>query len=130
REPVSIEEIPMGVRDAVLAAEDRDFYTNPGFSLTGYARAGIGAITGNSSAGGGSTITQQYVKNAIVGDDHSYIRKFKELVVSAKMTREWTKDEILEAYLNTIYFGRNGYGIAAASEAYFGVPVQELNAEQ
>lgn len=130
REPVSIEEIPMGVRDAVLAAEDRDFYTNPGFSVSGFARAGIGAVTGNTSAGGGSTITQQYVKNAIVGDDHSYVRKFKELVVSAKMTREWAKDEILEAYLNTIYFGRNGYGIAAASEAYFGVPVQDLSAEQ
>lgn len=128
RRAVELEEVPSVVRNAVLAAEDREFYTNPGFSLSGYARAAWGVITGNPSAGGGSTITQQYVKNAVVGNERTITRKAKELVMSAKMAQEWSKDDILEAYLNTIYFGRNGYGIAAASEAYFGKPVGELTA--
>ena len=125
RQNVDIDEIPEGVRDAVLSAEDRDFYDNPGFSITGFGRAAIGQLTG-ADAGGGSTITQQYVKNSVVGDERSLIRKGKELVVSSKMANEWSKDEILEAYLNTIYYGRNAYGISAAARAYFGKPVQEL----
>lgn len=130
RRAVTIDEIPPVVRNAVLAAEDREFYTNPGFSLSGYARAAWGLVTGNPYAGGGSTITQQYVKNAVVGDERTITRKAKEFVMSAKMAREWSKDQILEAYLNTIYFGRNGYGIAAASEAYFGKTVGELTAAE
>ncbi|WP_445228029.1 transglycosylase domain-containing protein [Corynebacterium sp. USCH3] len=125
RQNVDIDEIPEHVRDAVIAAEDRDFYDNPGFSITGFGRAALGQLTGED-AGGGSTITQQYVKNAVVGDERSLVRKGKELVISSKMSREWSKDEILEAYLNTIYFGRNAYGISAASQAYFNKPIQEL----
>ncbi|MFC3849549.1 transglycosylase domain-containing protein [Corynebacterium hansenii] len=128
RRAVNLQDVPSVVRNAVLAAEDREFYTNPGFSLSGYARAAWGVVTGNPSAGGGSTITQQYVKNAVVGNERTVTRKAKELVMSAKMAREWSKDEILEAYLNTIYFGRNGYGIAAAAEAYFGKKVEDLTA--
>ncbi|MDO5684862.1 MAG: transglycosylase domain-containing protein [Bifidobacterium sp.] len=128
RTNVSLARIPEQVRNAVLAAEDRTFYTNPGFSITGFGRAVLGMITGRSdTTGGGSTITQQYVKNALVGDEHSYTRKAKELVIAAKMTNEWTKDQILEAYLNTIYFGRNAYGIAAAAQAYFAKDVQDLS---
>lgn len=127
RQNVKLEEIPLPVRQAVLAAEDRDYYDNPGFSISGFARAALGAVTGKSSAGGGSTITQQYVKNALVGDERSITRKAKELVISAKMAREWSKDEILQAYLNTIYFGRNAYGISAAAQAYFGKDVGKLS---
>lgn len=130
RTDVTLDKVPDAVRNAVLAAEDRDFYTNPGFSITGYARAALGVITGDSSAGGGSTITQQYVKNAVVGNERTLTRKAKELVMSAKMAREWSKDEILEAYLNTIYFGRNAYGIAAAATAYFGKDISELSVEE
>lgn len=130
RRNVDLSEVPDPVRNAVLAAEDREFYTNPGFSLSGYARAALGVITGNSSAGGGSTITQQYVKNAVVGNERTVTRKAKELVMSAKMAQEWSKDDILEAYLNTIYFGRNAYGIASAAQAYFGKEVSELNTEE
>lgn len=126
REQVSIDRVPDSLKHAVLAAEDREFYTNPGFSVTGFARAIKGQITGDSSAGGGSTITQQYVKNAMVGNDRSYKRKLRELVYSAKMANEWPKDDVLSAYLNTIYFGRNSYGVAAASEAYFGKPLDQL----
>ncbi|PRQ11108.1 penicillin-binding protein [Corynebacterium sp. 13CS0277] len=130
REQVTIDQIPQSLRDAVLAAEDREFYTNRGFSVSGFARAIKGQLTGDDSAGGGSTITQQYVKNAVVGNDRSYKRKLKELVYSAKMANEWTKDEVLQAYLNTIYFGRNSYGVAAAAQAYFGKPLQDLTFEE
>nr|WP_181724114.1 transglycosylase domain-containing protein [Nocardia gipuzkoensis] len=126
RTDVTIEQIPPHVRNAVMAAEDRDFYTNPGFSISGFARAARDNVLGKESAGGGSTITQQYVKNALVGDERSLTRKMHELVISAKMARQWSKDEILAAYLNTIYFGRGAYGIDAAAKAYFGKPVQEL----
>lgn len=126
RTDVTIDQIPPHVRNAVIAAEDRDFYTNPGFSISGFARAARDNVLGRESAGGGSTITQQYVKNALVGDERSLSRKMHELVISAKMARQWSKDEILAAYLNTIYFGRGAYGIDAAAKAYFGKPVQEL----
>lgn len=130
RQEVPFEQIPEVVQHAVLAAEDRQFYTNSGFSFTGFGRAILGQLTGNSSAGGGSTITQQYVKKTLVGDESSFKRKAKELVYSVKMANEWSKEEVLGAYLNTIYFGRNAYGIDAAARAYFGIPVQELNASQ
>ncbi|MFQ6397127.1 transglycosylase domain-containing protein [Nocardia sp. KC 131] len=130
RTDVTIEQIPPHVRNAVIAAEDRDFYTNPGFSISGFARAARDNVLGKESAGGGSTITQQYVKNALVGDERSLTRKMHELVISAKMARQWSKDEILAAYLNTIYFGRGAYGIDAAAKAYFGKPVQELTASE
>ncbi|NLG54909.1 MAG: penicillin-binding protein [Rhodococcus sp.] len=130
RTEVDLNQIPLHVRNAVLAAEDRDFYTNPGFSLSGFARAARDNVTGAQDAGGGSTITQQYVKTALVGSDRSLTRKMKELVISSKMAREWAKDDILAAYLNTIYFGRGAYGIAAASKAYFDKPVEELTVEE
>lgn len=130
RVDVDIDKIPVAMRDAAMAAEDRDFYSNPGFSFTGFARAFKNNIFGGDLQGG-STITQQYVKNALVGDARSgvggLIRKAKELVISTKMSREWSKDAVLEAYLNIIYFGRGAYGVAAASQAYFGKPVEQLN---
>ncbi|WP_163791948.1 transglycosylase domain-containing protein [Mycolicibacterium chitae] len=129
RVDVKIDQIPVHVREAVMAAEDRDFYSNPGFSFTGFARAFKNNIFGGDMQGG-STITQQYVKNALVGDARSgvggLVRKAKELVISTKMSREWSKDQVLESYLNIIYFGRGAYGIAAASRAYFDKPVEEL----
>ncbi|MGX6509898.1 transglycosylase domain-containing protein [Rhodococcus sp. SJ-2] len=130
RNEVDLQEIPEHVRNAVLAAEDRDFYSNSGFSITGFARAARDNILGRESAGGGSTITQQYVKKALVGDERSLTRKAKELVLSVKMANQWSKDEILSAYLNTIYFGRGAYGISAAATAYFGKPVTDLTVEE
>jgi membrane peptidoglycan carboxypeptidase len=130
RADVNIDQIPVHVRNAVMAAEDRDFYTNPGFSFSGFARAFKNNIFGGDLQGG-STITQQYVKNALVGDARSglggIVRKAKELVISTKMSREWSKDDVLQAYLNIIYFGRGAYGISAASKAYFDKPVEQLN---
>jgi membrane peptidoglycan carboxypeptidase len=129
RVDVNIDQIPVHVRDAVMAAEDRDFYSNPGFSFTGFARAAKNNIFGGDTQGG-STITQQYVKNALVGSARSglggIVRKAKELVISTKMSSEWSKDQVLQSYLNIIYFGRGAYGIGAASKAYFDKPVEQL----
>jgi membrane peptidoglycan carboxypeptidase len=130
RVDVNIDQVPVQVRNAVMAAEDRDFYTNPGFSFSGFARALKNNLFGGDLQGG-STITQQYVKNALVGDARSgiggVVRKAKELVISTKMTSEWSKDQVLQAYLNIIYFGRGAYGISAAAKAYFDKPVEQLN---
>ncbi len=129
RVDVNIDQVPVHVRNAVMAAEDRDFYSNPGFSFTGFARAFKNNLLGGDTQGG-STITQQYVKNALVGDQRAgiggLVRKAKELVISTKMSRQWSKDQVLQAYLNIIYFGRGSYGIAAASKAYFNKPVEQL----
>ncbi|MGI6795966.1 transglycosylase domain-containing protein [Gordonia sihwensis] len=126
RTDVKYEDIPQSMVDAVKAAEDRDFDSNAGFSTSGFTRAVLGKAFGKSGAGGGSTITQQYVKNAIVGDEVSYKRKFKELAIATKMSRQWSKEEIMAAYLNTIYFGRGAYGVDAAARAYFNKPLKKL----
>lgn len=129
RVDVNIDQIPVSVRDAVMAAEDRDFYSNPGFSFTGFLRATKNNLFGGDLQGG-STITQQYVKNALVGDARSgvggVIRKAKELVISTKMSSEWSKDQVMQSYLNIIYFGRGAYGVSAAAQAYFNKPVEQL----
>ncbi|WP_278312606.1 transglycosylase domain-containing protein [Lolliginicoccus levis] len=127
---ISLDQVPPHVRDAVLAAEDRSFYDNPGFSVRGFTRAAWDNLTGKEDAGGGSTITQQFVKNTVVGSDRTYTRKWRELVLAARMAREWSKDDVLTAYLNTIYFGRGAYGVATAAQAYFGKPVGELTLEE
>jgi membrane peptidoglycan carboxypeptidase len=133
RVDVNIDQIPVHVRNAVMAAEDRDFYSNPGFSFTGFARAAKNNIFGGDTQGG-STITQQYVKNALVGSQRAglggIVRKAKELVISTKMSSEWSKDQVLQAYLNIIYFGRGAYGIGAASKAYFDKPVEQLTVSE
>ncbi|MBF6362770.1 penicillin-binding protein [Nocardia farcinica] len=126
RTPVPLSEVPQHVRDAVLSAEDRNFYTNPGYSTSGFLRAARDNLLGKEDAGGGSTITQQYVKNAFLGSERTISRKMRELVIAAKMARQWTKDEILAAYLNTIYYGRGAYGIDAAAQAYFAKPPAQL----
>jgi membrane peptidoglycan carboxypeptidase len=125
---VAIEQVPPHVRQAVLAAEDRSFYSNPGFDLTGILRAVWNQLRGG--VGGGSTITQQFVKKALVGDEQTLWRKYKEVVLAVKISRERSKDEILADYLNTIYFGRGAYGIQSAAQAYFGKNVDDLTASE
>jgi membrane peptidoglycan carboxypeptidase len=122
---INIDQVPVHAQNAVLAAEDRSFRSNPGFDIAGITRAAWKQLTGGT--GGGSTITQQYVKVATGQDEYSIFRKFREVVVAAKITKQNSKDQILEDYLNTIYFGRGAYGIQAASQAYFIKNVQSLN---
>ncbi|WP_369803327.1 transglycosylase domain-containing protein [Mycobacterium sp. E2699] len=134
RVDVNISQVPVHVRQAVIAAEDRNFYSNPGISFTGFARAVNNDLFGGGDLQGGSTITQQYVKNALVGSaQHGFsglMRKAKELVIATKMSGEWSKDDVLQAYLNIIYFGRGAYGISAASKAYFDKPVDQLTVSE
>ncbi len=125
---VSYQQVPEHVRMAVLAAEDRTFHSNPGFDLTAILRAAWNQITG--TGGGGSTITQQFVKNALVGDQQSLWRKYKEMVLAVKISQEKSKDEILTEYLNAIYFGRGAYGVESASRAYFGKGIDELSVSE
>ena len=129
RESVPIEKIPSATRYAVMAAEDRDFLDNPGVSVTGLGRAVWGVIRGEN-AGGGSTITQQYVKNYFLTSDQTLTRKAKEIIIAVKIDREQSKDEILANYLNTIYYGRNAYGIQMASKAYFDKDATQLDVPQ
>jgi membrane peptidoglycan carboxypeptidase len=126
---VPLTKVPAHVKWAVLAAEDRSFYSDPGVSVKGTVRAAINDVTGGNRQGG-SGITQQYVKNAYLNDDQTLSRKLKELAIALKLDREYSKDQILEYYLNTIYFGRDTYGIEAAAEAYFGVHVEKLSVAQ
>jgi len=129
RTDVALSRVPEHVRRAVLAAENRSFYSDPGFSATGIARATWNNVTGGPTQGG-STITQQYVKNAYLTTEQTLTRKFKELILSVKIDQNYSKDQILEWYLNTIYFGRGAHGIEAAAETYFGKPVDDLTVEE
>jgi membrane peptidoglycan carboxypeptidase len=126
---VPLSKVPVHVRDAVLAAEDRGFYSEPGVSVRGTLRAAVNDLRGGPVQGG-STITQQYVKNAYLNSDQTLSRKLKELVIALKISRQFSKDEILESYLNTIYFGRGAYGIESAARAYFGVSIDKVNVAQ
>ncbi|BEP13139.1 transglycosylase/D,D-transpeptidase PonA1 [Acidothermaceae bacterium B102] len=121
--------VPLVVQHAVLAAEDRKFYSEPGISITGIARAVLVDLSGGHVQGG-STITQQYAKNAYLTQKRTLSRKLREVVIAEKLDLHYTKDSVLLAYLNTIYFGRGSYGIQAASKAYFGKDVSKLNAAE
>jgi membrane peptidoglycan carboxypeptidase len=125
---VGLWQVPMHTQNAVLAAEDRSFRSNPGFDIGAIARAAGEQLTGGT--GGGSTITQQYIKVVTGHDEYSLLRKFREVIVAAKITKRESKDQILQDYLNTIYFGRGAYGIQAASQAYFGKNVQNLTVSE
>ena len=128
RRPVTFDQIPLVVRQAVLAAEDRTFYTDPGVSPLGLLRALRNDITssGDGNLQGGSTITQQFVKNYYLTQQQTLGRKLQEVLVSIKIDQEQSKDTILQDYLNTIYFARGAYGIESAALAYFGTDVNQL----
>lgn len=126
RVQVELAQIPLTTQRAVLAAEDKDFYNHSGFSMSGIARAFMNNLSGGAQQGG-STITQQYVKNAYLTSERSVTRKLKELVLSIKLETSDSKDEILSNYLNTVYLGRGSYGLQAAARAYFGKDVDKLS---
>jgi membrane peptidoglycan carboxypeptidase len=125
RESVPLSQIPLSVRHALLAAEDRTFYQNSGVSPSGIGRALIVALKGGPTQGG-STITQQYVKNYFLTQDQTLSRKAKEFIIAIKIDQSQSKDTILANYLNTIYYGRGAYGIQTAARAYFGHDASKL----
>ncbi|MDQ2749123.1 MAG: penicillin-binding protein [Actinomycetota bacterium] len=126
---VTIDTVPTNVRWDVLAAEDRGFYTEPGVSIRGTVRAALSDLSGGDTQGG-SSITQQYAKNAYLSDARTLSRKLKELAIAVKLSRQYAKDKILEFYLNTVYFGRGAYGIQAAAQTFFGRDVSKLDTAQ
>jgi len=127
RVSVDFSEIPIVAQQAMLAAEDREFYNHGGFSIRGITRAVVTNVMGASGAGGGSTITQQYAKNAYLSQERTLTRKAKELILSIKLETLISKDQILADYMNTIYFGRNAYGIESAADQYFGKRALDLD---
>ncbi|MEU8932131.1 transglycosylase domain-containing protein [Streptomyces sp. NPDC048409] len=129
REIVDLSKVPKDVQHTFVAAENKSFYSDNGIDLKGMARGLYNTARGRGTQGG-STITQQYVKNYYLDQNQTVTRKLKELVISLKVDREKSKDEILAGYINTSYYGRGAYGIQAAAQAYYRVDAQDLTVEQ
>ncbi|MFC7884332.1 transglycosylase domain-containing protein [Streptomyces sp. NPDC057376] len=129
REIVDLAKVPKEVQRTFVAAENKTFYKDSGVDLKGTARGLLNTLSGKG-AQGGSTITQQYVKNYYLSQEQTVTRKLKELVISLKLDREKSKDYILAGYINTSYYGRGAYGIQAAAQAYYRVDAQDLTVEQ
>ncbi|MSO16781.1 MAG: penicillin-binding protein [Candidatus Planktophila sp.] len=131
RQILPLAKIPLRLRYAVMAAEDRNFYANRAFSPSGIARALLNNLkSGDLTGEGGSTITQQYAKTAFLSPSRTIQRKIKELVISLKLENALSKDQILENYLNTIYFGRGSYGVQTAAQQYFNRNAHQLSISQ
>lgn len=130
---VPIDKIPEKVKQAFISAEDKNFYTHAGIDYFGILRAAIGNIKNIGSGrrpAGASTITQQVAKNFLLSSELSYTRKIKEAILATRMEQAFSKDHILELYLNEIYLGNRSYGVAAAALNYFGKSLDELNIEE
>jgi penicillin-binding protein 1A len=127
---VPLADIPEHVQKAFLAAEDKRFYQHKGIDERGLIRAFIGNLASSGRPQGGSTITQQIVKNLLVGEDLTYERKIREMIVASRVEQALTKAEILELYLNSVYLGRGSWGIEMAARSYFGKPAKELTLEE
>lgn len=123
---ISLSEIPTSVQNAVIASEDKDFYDHGGFSIRAIIRSAVADLKHQELAFGGSTITQQLVKNALLTQKKSFFRKFQEIVLAQEIERRYSKKEILEMYLNSVYLGEGAFGMEDASETYFNKPASEL----
>ena len=130
REWVPLADIPEHVQKAFLAAEDKRFYRHKGIDERGLIRAFIGNLAQSGRPQGGSTITQQIVKNLLVGEDLTYDRKIREMIVASRVEHTLSKAEILELYLNSVYLGRGSWGIELAARSYFGKPAKDLTLEE
>jgi len=126
---IPLAKIPLELRQAVLAAEDKNFYSQGAFNPIAILRGAINTALGRGLQGG-STITQQYAKTAFLTADRTVQRKIRELIIAIKLENQLTKDEIFEDYLNTIYFGRGAYGVETGAKVYFGKSVDQLNVAQ
>ena len=124
---VNLDQIPKDLQNATIAIEDKDFYKHGGISITGLIRSVIVDVLSGSKEQGGSTITQQFVKNAVLTREKAFFFFFKEIILSIEIEAKFSKEDILKLYLNEIPYGRNAYGIEAASRAYFGKAAAELS---
>ena len=126
RTPEKLEDIPLYLRQATIAIEDKNFYTHSGFDLFGIVR-GLLKIFTRGRAQGGSTLTQQLIKNALLTNDRTVVRKIKEFVLAIEIEKKYSKDEILQMYLNEVPYGGTAWGVGAAAQTYFGRDVKDLN---
>lgn len=131
RIPVSIDQVPDMLKHAVLSAEDADFYSHPGVDWRGVTRAAFHVVTsGGNKTQGGSTITQQVARNFFLSPQKLYSRKLMEMFIALRMENEFSKDQILELYLNKMFLGHRSYGVAAAAEYYYGKKLDQLTIAQ
>src|SRR5215470_13729658 len=127
---VPLKDIPLHVQKAFIAAEDKRFYEHKGVDERGLVRAMVSNLARPGRPQGGSTITQQVVKNLLVGDDVTYERKMREIIVASRVERTLSKSDILELYLNSIYLGRGSWGVELAARSYFGKPAAALTLQE
>ncbi len=130
RDIVPLDNISDDVKNALVAAEDKDFYTHSGFSITGISRALFNNVVSREVTGGGSTLTQQLAKNTLLSEDQTFLRKYQELAVSLAIEQRYSKDEILNMYLNSAFFGGTTFGIQDAAKFYFNKLPSELTLAQ
>ena len=130
RSPVTLDEVPDHVVGAVLAVEDSGFWDHKGVNVRATVRALLSNVEAGGTSQGGSTITQQLIKQSVLSSEQTFDRKTREVFLAVRLEEQMSKDEILERYLNTIYFGNHSYGIQTAAETYFGVSVGELDVGQ
>jgi len=130
RKPVHYTELPQMVIDAILATEDDRFFEHPGVDYQGLVRAAVELVRTGQKRQGGSTITMQVARNFFLSSEKTYLRKLTEIFLALKIERYLTKQEILELYLNKIYFGQRAYGVGAAADVYYGLPIQQLSLAQ
>ena len=124
---VGLDEIAPSARDATIAIEDKHFYEHKGIRIVSIVRAAVNNLLGRDSGGGGaSTLTQQLIKKTIVGDEHSYFRKLKEAILAIRLEKKYTKEQILQLYLNEIPYGSTNYGIESAAQSYFHKSARDL----
>lgn len=124
---VDLDTLPDHVWQSFIAAEDQHFFEHPGIDLLGITRAGVANFRSGAKTQGGSTLTQQLVKNLLLSPEKSYVRKLKEIVLSWRLERELTKREILQLYVNFVFLGSGNYGVEAAARDYFGRPAKDLD---
>ena len=128
RTPVDLSEVPKTLVDAVIATEDHTFFDNPGVDVRSSFRAFLSNVDSGGIGQGGSTITQQLIKNRyFTNPKRDLDRKVREAILAARLTGEWSKRRILQEYLNTVYFGANAYGVQAAAQRIIGVPLAQLD---
>lgn len=127
---VGLDKISPMLQKAVIASEDKDFYTNPGFSPKGIIRAFLTNISRGKIVEGGSTISQGLVKNSLLTSQKSMVRKFQEIILAFEINRRYGKNDILEMYLNSIYFGEGAFGVENAALTYFGIHAVDLDLAQ
>ena len=130
RDPVSINEVPLDLIRAFLAAEDDNFRDHVGIDLLGLARAAWQLVSSGQIQSGGSTITMQVAKNYFLSHERTFARKFREILLALEIEKSLSKDEILELYFNVIFLGHRAYGVNAASQIYYGKPLDELTLAQ